>query len=91
MKTWHLKIFGQVQGVFFRSNLKQKAEQLGLKGWAKNEPDGTVLVEAQGAEESLLKLENWCYNGVEGARVTKVKNEQKEIKEKFKGFIIKYD
>lgn len=41
---------GIVQGVGFRYEAKVTADQLGLVGWAKNEDDGTVTIEAEGAE-----------------------------------------
>ena len=42
---------GLVQGVGFRWEAKILAVQLGLTGWARNEPDGTVTVEIQGGED----------------------------------------
>jgi len=54
MKRLHLKIFGRVQGVYFRSSAQSKAHELGLSGWAKNLPDGTVETVAEG-------LGNWVF------------------------------
>lgn len=72
-KEAHLKIFGRVQGVFYRAEAQGKALQLGLKGWAKNSPDGTVDVLVQGAEASLQEFIVWCKKGPEMAHVTEVK------------------
>lgn len=47
---------GQVQGVGFRASVQNWAEGLGLTGWVRNNPDGTVEVEAEGEEEKLRKL-----------------------------------
>lgn len=91
MKALRIKIYGRVQGVFFRSSAKEKAENLGISGWAKNEPDGTVLIVAQGDENNLKELIKWCYNGVEGAWVDKVEIESREADEKFREFKVKYD
>lgn len=44
---------GLVQGVGFRYEAKATADQLGLVGWAKNENDGTVTIEAEGAEACI--------------------------------------
>lgn len=41
-KRAEIKVVGSVQGVFFRAGVKAEAERLGLSGWARNEPDGTV-------------------------------------------------
>ncbi|MGV2620204.1 UNVERIFIED_CONTAM: acylphosphatase [Halobacillus marinus] len=53
MKRKRLTIHGRVQGVGFRAAAKQKADYLGICGWVKNQPDGTVLMEAEG-EEAVL-------------------------------------
>jgi acylphosphatase len=91
MKTLRIKVYGQVQGVFFRSSTKEKAESLRICGWVRNEPDGTVLIIAQGPENNLKELIRWCYNEVEYAKVAKVDTQWKEVGEEFKGFVIKYD
>lgn len=43
-----MKIFGRVQGVFFRDFVQRKAKELNLSGWVENEPDGTVQIVAEG-------------------------------------------
>ena len=53
-KEVYCTVHGEVQGVFFRQFVKEKADQLGVFGYAKNLPDGTVEIVAQG-EESVLK------------------------------------
>ncbi|MFA5829766.1 MAG: acylphosphatase [Candidatus Gracilibacteria bacterium] len=72
-KEAHLKIFGRVQGVFYRAEAQEKAQQLGLKGWAKNAADSTVEVLIQGAEASLQEFIVWSKKGPEMAHVTEVK------------------
>ncbi len=67
-----LKIYGQVQGVFFRASTQEKAQQLGLKGFVRNEKDGTVYVEAEGAPTALEQLKAWAHKGPAQARVEKV-------------------
>lgn len=64
-----------MQGVFFRAFAKEKAEQLNLKGFVRNEPDGAVYVEAEGEAEMLDAFVLWCRKGppraeVSGCRVT---------------------
>lgn len=77
--TWYLimdgleiRIKGRVQGVFFRANTKEQANRLGIKGWVRNEPDGGVLIRAEGNKENLNKLLKWCRKGPEMARVDDV-------------------
>ncbi len=53
MKHAKIKIFGIVQGVGFRFYTTKQARSLGIKGWVKNMPDGSVLCEAEGTESAL--------------------------------------
>ncbi len=82
LKKIHLLISGKVQGVFYRLNVKQKAEELNLTGWVKNRSDGRVEILAEGEKEDLNKLIKWCYNGPKEARVEKVEVEWRDIGER---------
>lgn len=52
----HLNVKGRVQGVSFRAMVKEKAEELGIAGFARNLPKGDVQVVAQGTREKLDAL-----------------------------------
>ena len=80
MKHYNITISGKVQGVFYRDSTKDKAEELGVKGWVRNEPDGTVYMEAEGDKESLDKLIDWCKQGSPRAKVENVHYEVGEEK-----------
>lgn len=80
MKLFKIKVLGEVQGVGFRFFAKQRADNLGIKGFAQNEPDGSVYIEAEGKEEDLDRLVQWCKKGPESARVTKVEVKEGKIK-----------
>jgi len=60
---------GRVQGVFFRASTRAEAERLGLRGLAKNLPDGDVEVLVAGPSEALEALERWLRRGPPQARV----------------------
>ena len=85
MKAIHLRITGRVQGVFFRSTTKEKADELGITGWVKNCADGSVEVFAQGEDEKLKKFEEWCKHGPASAQVDsiskKILNEEMDTKD----------
>jgi acylphosphatase len=70
-----LQIFGRVQGVFYRQSAQETAKSLNLKGWVKNLPDGSVLLEAEGEREGLTSLIAWCKQGPSRARVESVQVE----------------
>jgi acylphosphatase len=77
-----IKIFGRVQGVFFRRSAKKKAEEFGIVGFIRNESDDeSVYLEAQGEEENLKKFIEWCRKGPPLAKVQNLEvNYLKEIK-----------
>lgn len=74
------RIYGRVQGVFFRQSTRAEAQKLGLTGYVRNEPDDTVFIEAEGAPEALAALESWCHHGPPGAHVDRVAAETGEMK-----------
>ncbi|MBI2022485.1 acylphosphatase [Candidatus Daviesbacteria bacterium] len=78
----HLKIYvrGLVQGVFYRANASKKAEEFGIYGFAKNEADGSVYIEAEGEEKSLKEFTAWCKEGPELARVEELKIAEGDLK-----------
>lgn len=87
MPTIELHIKGKVQGVFYRASTKEKAAAMGLVGWVKNLPDGSVLVKATGTDAQLESLQQWCRLGPPNAKVSEVlKNEVPE--ESFRDFSI---
>lgn len=65
-------ITGKVQGVYFRKYTQWKAEELGITGFVRNEPDGTVLIEAEGAPDALEAMEKWCHLGSPLSKVESV-------------------
>lgn len=67
-----LHIFGRVQGVYYRASTQQEAERLGLSGWVKNRPDGSVEAEAHGSPSAVAALIAWCQHGPPGARVERL-------------------
>ena len=63
---------GRVQGVGFRLSTKKKAVKLGLVGWVRNVPDGSVEILAGGALPALISFEDWLWEGSKTFNVTKV-------------------
>lgn len=65
-----VKVSGRVQGVMFRDSCRREAERQGVVGWVRNEPDGRVLLEAEGPDGAVDALVTWCRTGPPGAHVT---------------------
>lgn len=78
MKCLVIKIQGIVQAVGFRYSAMEKARELNLTGFVKNEPDGSVYIEAEGEKEDLKKFLEWCYKGPKFSEVEKVEHKDKE-------------
>ncbi|MEQ9440789.1 MAG: acylphosphatase [Cyclobacteriaceae bacterium] len=72
MPCYAIHVTGVVQGVFFRASTQEKAQALGLRGWVRNEPDGSVLINAEGELEALQNLVAWCQQGPPKAEVTNI-------------------
>ena len=67
-----LRISGWVQGVSFRYYARREAQQLGLAGWVRNCPDGTVEAVVQGDEEVVQRFVDWAHQGPSMAQVERV-------------------
>jgi len=80
MKAVSITVTGNVQGVFYRASTKEAADQLNLKGFVQNQPDGSVYVEAEGNEENLKQFVTWCKQGPPRALVTHVDAQEVELK-----------
>ena len=72
MPTVHLQIEGQVQGVFYRATAKKVADHLGLNGWVRNMPGGSVEATVNGPDEALTAFIDWCKKGPPKAVVENV-------------------
>lgn len=83
-----LKIYGKVQGVFFRDSSRIKAQELNLSGWVRNEPDGIVKIVAEGEDKNLRSFVEWCKYGPDHAEVEKVDIRWEGPTGQFKDFVI---
>jgi acylphosphatase len=71
-------IRGRVQGVFFRVETRERARSLGLAGWVRNNPDGTVEAAFEGDRDRIDSMLAWCRRGPSGAYVEDVEVEWAE-------------
>jgi acylphosphatase len=67
-----VKVTGRVQGVSFRWYAVQEAERLGVSGWVRNEPDGSVAAHLEGDDEAVDAMVQWCRDGPSYASVRNV-------------------
>ena len=65
-------VTGLVQGVFFRAEARREADRLGVTGWVRNEPDGSVVAHFEGEPGAVDAMVDWCRKGPSRARVERV-------------------
>jgi acylphosphatase len=71
---------GDVQGVFFRDSCKRVAQEAGVAGWARNNPDGRVEVILEGDRAAVERVTEWCREGPRTAYVDSVEVQEEEPK-----------
>ena len=72
MSARRIVVHGRVQGVFFRDSARREAERLGVAGWVRNRPDGTVEAHAEGDDDAVEAFVSWCRSGPARAEVASV-------------------
>jgi acylphosphatase len=72
MRTVHLLITGRVQGVGYRDWTRREAVRLGLSGWVRNRPEGSVEALIHGDDATIGQMLDACRGGPPAARVEAV-------------------
>jgi acylphosphatase len=83
-------VSGRVQGVSFRAATRAEARRLGVVGWVRNRDDGAVELEAEGADDLVAALIQWCHQGPPAARVASVAVDELAPTGADRGFEITY-
>ena len=84
----HCIVKGFVQGVFFRSSTQREAKRMGVTGWVRNLPNGTVEIVAEGDDETLKDFLLWVQKGPGSARVDRVDTRWRSFTGEFSDFRI---
>jgi len=85
-----VRVTGRVQGVFFRQSAREQAERLGLSGWVRNLPDGSVEALFEGERPLVEQAVVWCRKGPPRATVDDVVFEWLDGPAECAGFAIRY-
>ena len=83
-----IKINGRVQGVGFRYAVERTAKDLGLLGWVKNQPDGSVMSVVQGLNAKIDELVDRCQKGFGRSRVDEIQVNPEPVDKKLAEFKI---
>jgi len=86
---YRVRVEGRVQGVWFRESTRELAEELGVCGWVRNLPGGSVEAVIEGAPKAVESLLAWLHKGPPGAIVTAVYAEE-EKPEGERGFRVRH-
>ena len=89
-KRLYLIIKGRVQGVFYRASTRDTAIKLGLKGWVRNMPDGSVEALFEGEADKVENMLAWCHSGSPLSRVEAVEVREETCTGEFTSFTIAY-
>ena len=85
-----LRINGRVQGVWYRGATQAEARRLGVDGWVRNLPDGSVEAVLDGEADAVARLVEWCRRGPSGAHVTAVQESPEPAGDDLVGFEIRH-
>jgi acylphosphatase len=86
----YVVVSGRVQGVSFRHYTCRRAQDLGVVGWVRNLPDGSVEGMFEGEEPAVRALVEWCRSGPPSARVDQVEEHAGDYTGEFDDFRIRY-
>ena len=86
----HIWISGVVQGVGFRYFTVRKARELGVLGWVRNTPDGTVEIVAEGEKWQLEEFTKNVKTGPSLSSVTGIEVKEEEYQDEFEGFEVRF-
>ncbi len=90
MRVLKAKVYGKVQGVWFRKYTLDSARDIGVVGMVKNLVDGTVLVNASGKDENLREFKRFLENGSPNSRGDKIDYSWEDSSIEYSTFEIEY-
>ena len=89
VKHFNIRVSGRVQGVGFRYSAMTAARENNISGFVRNEPDGSVYIEAEGKRDDLDRFLQWCYRGPGFGRIDDVVIHESPVRN-FDRFDVKY-
>ena len=85
-----IRVYGKVQGVWFRAETQKAAFNFGVVGWVRNNSDGTVEAVAEGDKKEVTSLIDWCHKGPPLSKVDKVEVQWEAYKGEYENFDVSY-
>jgi acylphosphatase len=78
-KALRIYLSGQVQGVAFRTFVKESASEFGVSGFARNLEDGRVEIFIEGDLNDVIKMVEVCKKGPKFARITNIESKEERM------------
>ena len=88
MKRVNIIVTGNVQGVFFRSFIRQNALDLGVNGYVRNKAADKVEAVFEGKDKDVDDLVKLCKKGPAGAKIKNVQVKEERYLNEFLGFSV---
>ena len=85
----HVRVYGRVQGVFYRAWTSEQADALGIKGWVRNCPDGRVEAHVEGEQAAVGEMIDRMRRGPSSAQVEDLRIWDADICD-FDGFEVRH-
>jgi len=86
--SYRITVYGKVQNVGFRFYTARTAQEFKIEGFVRNEPDGSLYIEAEGETDVLETFVLWCRRGPQWARVDRVEIQEQPLMD-YKGFRVR--
>ncbi len=90
MKSLQRIISGTVQGVGLRYSIRRKADELGVRGWVKNNSDGTVSAVVQGEDSAVERFLDWLKTGEFSKFISKIDAKEQSLDSSLTSFEIRF-
>ena len=90
LKRIHIFVTGRVQGVFFRQSTRVMAIKNNVNGWVRNLDDGRVEIVAEGENQHIDNLADWCKTGPANSRVDEFELSEENSIDEFETFEVRY-
>lgn len=89
MKSVEVRVDGVVQGVYYRASARREGALQGLRGWVRNQADGSVLLHLQGDPGAVDAMLDWCRLGPPAAQVSRLTVADSPADETLQGFAVR--
>lgn len=89
MRYVRVRLYGRVQGVFFRESARRHARRLHLVGYVQNCDDGSIEITVSGPSDAVEEFAKWAEKGPPLAKVERWTKDEVEREEVFDDFVIR--